>query len=107
MGSSPGWVKPRLKKWCFSAKHVSLQRKIKYWLVQNRDNVSEWSDMLTQSEVAVLNPAQRVGQEQSGPHHRHHHHHHLIEFVLAMIKLKMAELALNNNHSLFGLMMTS
>jgi len=26
---------------CFSAKHVALKRKIKDWLAQNQDNVSE------------------------------------------------------------------
>ena len=32
---------------CFSAKHAALRRKSKDWLVQNRNNVSEWSDMST------------------------------------------------------------
>ena len=30
---------------CFSAKHKTLRRKSKYWLGQNHDNVSEWSDI--------------------------------------------------------------
>ena len=30
---------------CFSTKHAALRRKSKEWLVQNQDNVSEWSDM--------------------------------------------------------------
>jgi len=30
---------------CFSAKHSVLRRKIKDWLAQNQDNVSEWGDM--------------------------------------------------------------
>jgi len=30
---------------CFSAKHTVLRRKIKDWLAQNQDNVSEWGDM--------------------------------------------------------------
>ena len=30
---------------CFSAKHTALRRKIKDWLAQNQDNVSEWGDM--------------------------------------------------------------
>jgi hypothetical protein len=29
----------------FSAKHAALRKKSKDWLVRNRDNVSEWSDM--------------------------------------------------------------
>ena len=32
---------------CFSAKHTVLRRKSKYWLAQNQNNVSEWSDMST------------------------------------------------------------
>ena len=32
---------------CFSTKHVSLKGNSKYGLVQNQDNVSEWSDMST------------------------------------------------------------
>ena len=30
---------------CFSAKHATLRRKSKNWLVRNPDNVSEWGDM--------------------------------------------------------------
>ena len=30
---------------CFSAKHAALRIKIKDWLAQNQDNVSEWGDM--------------------------------------------------------------
>ena len=30
---------------CFSAKYAALKRKSKDWMVQNQDNVSEWSDM--------------------------------------------------------------
>ena len=34
--------------YCFSAKHAALRRKSKdWWLNQNNDNVSEWSDMST------------------------------------------------------------
>ena len=32
---------------CFSAKHAALRSKIKDWLAQNQDNVSEWGDMST------------------------------------------------------------
>jgi hypothetical protein len=32
---------------CFSAKHAALRRKSKDWLVQNQNNVTEWSDMST------------------------------------------------------------
>ena len=32
---------------CFSANRAALRRKSKDWLAQNRNNVSEWSDMST------------------------------------------------------------
>jgi hypothetical protein len=32
---------------CFSAKHATLMRKSKDWLVLNQNNVSEWTDMST------------------------------------------------------------
>jgi hypothetical protein len=32
---------------CFFAKQVALRKKGKDWLAQNRDNVSEWSNMST------------------------------------------------------------
>ena len=32
---------------CFSTKHAALKRKSKDWLVQNQNNVYEWSDMST------------------------------------------------------------
>jgi hypothetical protein len=30
---------------CFAAKHAVLRRKVKDWLAQNQDNVSEWNNM--------------------------------------------------------------
>jgi hypothetical protein len=38
---------------CFSAKNASLRRKSKDWLARNRNNVSKWSDMSTQSTQCV------------------------------------------------------
>ena len=32
---------------CFSAKHAALKGRSNDWFVQNRVNVSEWSDMFT------------------------------------------------------------
>ena len=32
---------------CFSTKHPALRSKSKYWLGENQDNVSLWSDMYT------------------------------------------------------------
>jgi len=36
---------------CFFAKHAALRRMIKDWLSQNKDNMSEWGDMSTCSEL--------------------------------------------------------
>jgi hypothetical protein len=58
----------RIDMCCFSAKHAAVRRKNKDWLARNQNNVSEWSDMST---LKLL--FQRVGLEQSEPHH------HLIE----------------------------
>ena len=35
-------------------KHTALRRKSKDWLVQNQNNVSEWSDMFTSRTVASV-----------------------------------------------------
>jgi hypothetical protein len=32
---------------CYFAKHAAFRRKIKDWLAQNQNNVSDWSDMST------------------------------------------------------------
>jgi hypothetical protein len=58
----------RIDMCCFSAKHAAVRRKNKDWLARNQNNVSEWSDVST---LKLL--FQRVGLEQSEPHH------HLIE----------------------------
>ena len=82
---------------CFSANHAALRRKSKDWLARNQDNVSEWGDMLFQWANTIK--IQHVGLGQSGPHH-----HHLIENwklkFSPWYSWKIAELVLNNNHSL-------
>jgi hypothetical protein len=37
---------------CLSAEHAALRSKSKDWLVQNQDNVSEWSNMSIQTAVS-------------------------------------------------------
>ena len=59
---------------CFSTKHATLRRKSRDSLAWNQNNVSERSDMsicrlLFQWANTFKNPTQRVGLEQSGPHH--------------------------------------
>jgi hypothetical protein len=74
----------------------------KDWLTRNQDNVSEWDDMSIRrllfqwANTIKKNPTKRVGLVQIGPHH-------LIENILVITMIyswKIAELALNNNHSL-------
>jgi hypothetical protein len=81
---------------CFSAKHAALRRNSNGWLARNRNNMSEWIDMsirglLLQWASTIKNPTQRVGPEQRGPHN----------LFSSWYSWKIAELALNNNHSLY------
>jgi hypothetical protein len=46
--SRSGQIKDyKISMCCFSAKHAALKSMSKDWLAQNKDNVSEWSDMST------------------------------------------------------------
>ena len=59
---------------CFSTKHASLRRKNKDMLVRNQNYLSEWERIDYQLTVVSVslhyaNPTQRIGREQSGPHH--------------------------------------
>ena len=86
---------------CFSAKHVALRSKSKDWLARNQNNLSEWGDMsirrlLFQWASIIKNPNQRVGLEKA-------------DLIIISLKINLfspwyswtiAELALNNNHSL-------
>ena len=59
---------------CFSTKHAALKRKSTDWLIQNQNNVYEWSDMSTrrllfQWTSTIKNQTQHVGLVQSGLHH--------------------------------------
>ena len=86
---------------CFSAKYAALRRRSKDCLVQNQNNVSEWSDMSThrllfQWASAIKIQLRVLGLVLSG------HHHHFIECNLfsSWYSWKITELTLNNNHSL-------
>ena len=87
--------------WCFSAKHTALRRENKDWLPRNQNNVSEWSDM---SNRGLL--FQWVGTMKI-------HLSVLVQYKMDLIIIslqinlfplwyswKIAELMLNNNHSL-------
>jgi hypothetical protein len=86
---------------CFSAKHTALRKKSKDWLARNQINVSEWSDMSNrgllfqwastikiQLRVLVYYKADLI----------------IISLKINLLSLwyswKIAELELQNNHSL-------
>jgi hypothetical protein len=88
---------------CFSAEHTALRRKNQDWLSRNQDNVSEWGDMsicrllfqwtsTIKIELSVL-PVGLVQAELI-----------IISLIINLFSSwyswKIAELALNNNHSL-------
>ena len=45
---------------CFSAKYVALRKKMKDWLAQNQNNVSEWNDMSTSRLLFQLSSAIKI-----------------------------------------------
>ena len=80
---------------CFSTNHAALRNKIKDWLALNQNNVSEWSDMSTRGLLF-----QWVGTMQI---------QYKADLIIISLKInlfsswhswKIAELTLNNNHSL-------
>jgi hypothetical protein len=86
---------------CFSTKLIALRRKIKDWLARNHDSVSEWRDMSTrrllfqwtstvkiQLGVLVWYKVDLIIMSLN------------INLFLPWYSWKIAELALNNNHSL-------
>ena len=88
---------------CFSNKHAVLRRKSKDWLARNWDNVSEQSNMSTngllfqwpstiKNQLSVLVKYKRTSSL-----------FHWIKLVLSWYSWKIAELALNNNHSFYCL----
>ena len=86
---------------CFSAKHAALRKKSKYWSALNQNNVSEWRDMSTHwllfQWASTIKIQLRVLVQ------------HKVDLIIIPLKIslfspwyswKIAELALNNNHSL-------
>ena len=84
---------------CFSAKHAELRRKSKDWLARNQNNVSEWSDMSTRGLLfqwtSTINIQLSVLISYIADH---------ISFKINLFSpwysWKIAELVLNNNHSI-------
>ena len=86
---------------CFSAKHTALRRKSKDWLARNQDNVSEWGDMSIHGQLFQWTSTIKIQLTCWFRTKRTYHHLIENELVLTMIYIwKIAELALNNNHSL-------
>jgi hypothetical protein len=82
---------------CFSTKHTSLRRKSKDWLARNQNNVSGWSDMfirglLFQSASIIIIQLKKCSSTKRTSSSSH--------WKLTWYSSKIAELALNNNHSL-------
>jgi hypothetical protein len=85
---------------CFSAKHAALRRKSKNWLARNQNNVSEWSDMSIRGllfQWAIKIQLSMLVQNK-------------VDLIIISLRIKLfspwygwkiAELALNNNHSHF------
>jgi hypothetical protein len=79
---------------CFYLKHAALRSKSKDWLERYEDNVSDWSDMSNHRllfQWAIENPAKCVGTKWTSSH---------CNLFLPRYSWKIAELALNNNHTL-------
>ena len=84
----------------FSAKHAALKRKSKDWLARNRNNVSKWSDMSTRG--LLFQWASNVKIQPVLVYYK-------ADLIIISLKIslfspwynwKLAELALNNTHSL-------
>ena len=83
---------------CFSAKHTALRRKSKYWLARNQDNVSEWGDMSIRGLLFQWTSTIPI---QLSVLVYYYKADIIIEYNLfsPWYSWKIAELALNNNHS--------
>jgi hypothetical protein len=86
---------------CFSAKHAALRRKNKDWLARNQDNVFEWGDF---SIHGLMFQWASAIKKQLGVLVKNK-----VDLIIISLKInlfspwyswKIAELALNNNHSL-------
>ena len=102
-GFEPQWGQTKDYKigiCCFSAKRSALGGKSKDWLARNQNNVSEWSDMSTRGLLLkhYKNPCWFSTKRTSSSSH------YTLICSRHDIAKKIAELALNNNHSLIYLL---
>jgi hypothetical protein len=86
---------------CFSAKHAALRSKSKDWLARNQNNVSKWSDMLIRGLLFQWASTIKIQLSVLVSYK--------VDLIIISLKInlfspwyswKLAELALNNNHSL-------
>jgi hypothetical protein len=86
---------------CFSAKHAASRRKDKDWLARNQNNVSEWSDLSTRG--LLFQWASTIKNHLSVLVY-----YKAADLIIISLKInlfspwyswKIAELALNNDHS--------
>jgi hypothetical protein len=86
---------------CFSTKLIALRRKIKDWLARYHDSVSEWRDMSTRRLLFQWTSTVNIQLGMLV--------WYKVDLIIISLKInlflpwyswKIAELALNNNHSL-------
>jgi hypothetical protein len=85
---------------CFSTKHAALRNKSKDWLARNQVNVSKWSDMSARGQLFqwASTICWSSTKQVSWSSHRN------VTCACHDIAEHLLILALNNNHSLFGLL---
>ena len=89
---------------CVSANHAALRSKNKNWLAQNQDNVSEWSDMSMCGRQLKLFQWTSIINIQLSLLVKYKADSIIVSLKINLFSLwyswQIAELALNNNHSL-------
>jgi hypothetical protein len=82
---------------CFSTKHTVLRRKSKDWLARNQNNVSEWGSMSIRGLLFQWASTMKIQLSVLVQYK--------VDFIIISLKInspswKIADLALNNDHSL-------
>jgi hypothetical protein len=93
---------------CLSAKHAALRRKSKDWLARNQDNVSEWVDMFTGGLLFQWTSTMKIQLSVFV--------YYKADLIIISLKINLflpwyswniAQLVLNNNHTLTQTKVTS
>ena len=86
--------------WCFSAKHAALRRKSKDWVAENQDIVSEWGDMSIHGLLFQWASTIKIQLSMLVYYKADLIISLKINLFSPSYSWKIAELTLNNNHSL-------